>query len=204
MCHNATTDRQTVNLSPPDLPLETDRLVLRDYIAEDWQICHRYARSETFYRFLPIDPPTVESVKSFVQRAIEQQRQQPRTIYTLVAVLKESGASIGDARISISDGANRAGDLGYGFDPAYQARGFATEAVGRLVALGFEHFGLHRIFATCDPENAGSARVLEKLGMRREGHLRKHTLIRGEWRDSFVYAILEDEFATNRTTGCRT
>lgn len=162
-----------MNFEPPDLPLETERLVLRDYVAMDWATVHRYARSEIFYRFLPIDPPTPEGTKSYVHRALEQQRQQPRTAYTLVAVLRKSGSAIGDARLSISDAANRAGDLGYGFDPMYWSQGFTTEAVGRLIALGFQHFQLHRIFATCDPENIGSARVLEKLGMRRAGRRKR-------------------------------
>jgi RimJ/RimL family protein N-acetyltransferase len=52
--------------------------------------------------------------------------------------------------------------------------------------------GLHRIFATCDPENVASARVLEKVGMQREGLMRQQMLVQERWRDSYLYAILED------------
>ena len=55
--------------------------------------------------------------------------------------------------------------------------GYATEAAGALLRFGFDQAGLHRITATCDPENVGSARILEKIGMR---HLRHHYLIHGE------------------------
>ena len=53
---------------------------------------------------------------------------------------------------------------------------------------------LHRIWATCDVDNRASARILEKVGMRREGHLRHSVRRKGEWRDSYLYAILEPEW----------
>lgn len=52
---------------------------------------------------------------------------------------------------------------------------------------------MHRVTATCDVANPASARVLEKIGMRREGHLRKNSLMKGTWRDSFLYAALEED-----------
>jgi ribosomal-protein-alanine N-acetyltransferase len=84
--------------------------------------------------------------------------------------------------------------LGYGVAPAYWGRGYVTEAARALVAAGFRELRLHRVTATCQPENTGSARVLEKLGMTREGHLRRHVWQRDRWRDSYLYAVLEDEW----------
>ena len=52
---------------------------------------------------------------------------------------------------------------------------------------------MHRIFAYCDVDNIASARVLEKTGMQREGLVRHDVLMRGQWRDSYLYAILEDD-----------
>ncbi len=63
-----------------------------------------------------------------------------------------------------------------------------------LLAFGFGDIALHRIFSRCDPENVASARVLEKIGMQQEGRLRQHERVRGKWRDSYVYAILEEEW----------
>jgi RimJ/RimL family protein N-acetyltransferase len=65
-----------------------------------------------------------------------------------------------------------------------------TEAARAVLEFGFADLGVRRIWATCRPENVGSCRVLEKIGMIREGHLREHVLIRGEWRDSLLYASL--------------
>jgi RimJ/RimL family protein N-acetyltransferase len=62
------------------------------------------------------------------------------------------------------------------------------------VGFGFETLALHRISATCDVDNVASARVLEKLGMKREGHIRHTARRKGEWRDSYLYAILEPEW----------
>ncbi len=69
-----------------------------------------------------------------------------------------------------------------------------TEAASSLVEFGFTRPGLHRIWATCGIDNVGSMRVLEKLGMHREVHLREHLWLRGKWRDSCLYAILEREW----------
>ncbi len=90
----------------------------------------------------------------------------------------------------------REGDIGYVLDQRFWGQGYGMEAAGRLLRFGFGELGLHRIFAICDPRNVGSIRVLEKIGMQREGRLREHMLVRGEWCDSLVYAILEGEWET--------
>ena len=94
----------------------------------------------------------------------------------------------------VSDPPNRGAWIGYCFNRRYWGRGYATEAARAVVDFGFASLGLHRIFATCAPENTASARVLEKLGMRREGHMARHKWVRGRGRDSCLYAVLEDEW----------
>ena len=76
-----------------------------------------------------------------------------------------------------------------------KGQGYATEAARALVSFGFGTLRLHRVFATCDVRNVASARVLEKVGMRREGHCRGDKWVRGQWRDSYIYAMLEDEWS---------
>ncbi len=182
-------------LTAPALPLETERLVLRDYQAADWKAVHGYARGEDFYRFLPIEPPTAESTRAFVEGVLEQQRRRPRLTYSLLAMLRAERRPIGDVSLRLGTGPSRTADIGYAFDPAIRGQGYAIEAVSRVVALGFEHFGLHRVSAVCDPDNAGSIRVLERLGMRREGVLRENLLIRGKRHDSLLYAMLASDFS---------
>jgi len=83
--------------------------------------------------------------------------------------------------------------LGYCYDRAAWGRGYATEAASEILDFGFDVLLLHRVWAGCDPENVASARVLEKLGMRLEGHLRESERIRGAYRDTLVYAVIESD-----------
>ena len=70
----------------------------------------------------------------------------------------------------------------------------AYEALNKLLDFGFNDMRLHRIEAGCAVENIASSKVLEKVGMTKEGMKRKKLPIRGEWKDNYFYAILEEDF----------
>jgi [ribosomal protein S5]-alanine N-acetyltransferase len=84
-------------------------------------------------------------------------------------------------------------ELGYIFHRDVWSQGYATEAAGLLLLFGFNRLRLRRIAATCHPDNIASARVLEKIGMQREARLRSHLFVRGAWRDSLLYAAVEED-----------
>ena len=63
-----------------------------------------------------------------------------------------------------------------------------------MLRLAFDELGLHRVIGRTEARNVGSARVLEKLGMRREARLVENEWVRGEWQSEFVYAILDREW----------
>lgn len=86
------------------------------------------------------------------------------------------------------------GEIWYLVKPDYWGRGIAAEAARELVRIGFTELKLHRMFATCLPQNPASSRVLEKIGMRKEGYQVKSLKIHGVWHDCFLYAILRDEW----------
>lgn len=67
-----------------------------------------------------------------------------------------------------------------------------------MLEFGFRKLGLYRIYATCRPENIGSANVMQKVGMKYERHLRGHMKHKGEWHNSFQYSILEHEYTGGR------
>ena len=77
--------------------------------------------------------------------------------------------------------------------PKYWGKGYATEVAKGLIKVGFEEFKLHRVEAGVATDNVPSIRVLEKCGMIREGLRRKILPIRGEWKDNYHYAIIEDD-----------
>ncbi|MGZ3684350.1 MAG: GNAT family N-acetyltransferase, partial [Bdellovibrionota bacterium] len=111
-----------------------------------------------------------------------------------LAVSLKGGRHIGGVRLGIQSQANRIADIGYALRHDHWGSGYGTELARAILEFGFRNCGLHRIWATADPENRASWRVLEKCGMKREGLLRENLLVRGSWRDSILYSILEGEF----------
>ena len=112
--------------------------------------------------------------------------------------LKESGKVIGNICCGNRDFAAR--EVGYIVNKHYQRQGYAAEALSAVIAQAFRE-GAHRVYAECDPRNVPSWKLLEKVGMQREAHLRQNIWFRRNeygrpvWKDTLVYAILENETA---------
>ena len=105
---------------------------------------------------------------------------------------------IGELMLLFKSAGSRQGELGWSIHPDVQGRGLAPEGAAELLRLGFDELGLHRIVAEADSRNAGSIRVMEKLGMRREALFVEAELFKGEWAGDVIYAILEDEWRAGR------
>ena len=181
--------------------LETPRLVLRELGDDDATAVQMYAADAEVVRHLDWGPNAPEDTAAFLAMAQAARDAVPRTAYHLAIVLRAGGQLIGGCRIEIRSAATGSGDLGYVLDRRHWGQGYATEAMHVLVAFGFGRLALHRIWATCDVDNLASARVLEKLGMQREGQLRQTVRRRGEWRDSHLYTILQPDWRGKRPGG---
>jgi RimJ/RimL family protein N-acetyltransferase len=175
--------------------LDTPRLVLRELRDEDAPAVHAYASDPEVVRYLDWGPNTAQDTAQFLDTARAARHPVPRTLYHLAIVHRPTGHLIGGCRIEIRSAARESGDLGYVLDRQAWGHGFATEATRALLAFGFRRLALHRIWATCDVRNAASMRVLEKIGMQREGRLRHDVRRKGDWQDSYLYAILEPDWA---------
>lgn len=173
-----------------------DWLILREFVTSDWRAVHEYASNPDVVQYLDWGPNEEHESRTFVQRAIGYERDRPRRDFELAVILKESDRLVGACGLHVSEPEHRQGWIGYCLHPDVWSRGYATEAARALVTIGFRELRLHRVFATCDPRNVASARVLEKIGMRREAHLREHKWMKNRWRDSLVYAALENEWGT--------
>jgi RimJ/RimL family protein N-acetyltransferase len=173
--------------------VSTRRLLLRDLKEADLQAVHQYASDPEVVRYMSWGPNTEDETRDFIQRALAGQNEQPRRNYTLAIVVRNEDKLIGGCSINVSNPDNREGWIGYCLNRRFWGKGYATEAAKALVDFGFDKLSLHRIFATCDPANVASAHVLEKVGMKSEGRIREHIWINGRWRDSLMYAILEQE-----------
>ncbi len=176
------------------MELFTDRLILRDFVYEDWPAVLAYQRDPRYLRYYEWTDRTPDDVQRFVQMFLEQQQAQPRLKYQLAMTLKSTGQLIGDVGIRRESAEAREADIGYELAPDYWGHGYATEAASAIVQFGFANLGVHRVWAWCIAENAASARVLEKLGMRQEGRLREKEYFKGRWWDTLVYAILKEEW----------
>jgi len=110
----------------------------------------------------------------------------------LAITLKETGQLIGGC--SLHKNKDEGASIGYTLNRQFWGKGYTTELARALLTFGFTQLNLHRIFALCDEENRTSAHVLEKIGMRREGHLIQDIRLKGQWRNSYLYAILEPEW----------
>jgi RimJ/RimL family protein N-acetyltransferase len=90
---------------------------------------------------------------------------------------------------------HRQGEIGFVFHPDHHGRGYATEAAAALLALAFDALRVHRVIGRLEARNAASARVLERLGMRKEAELVENEYVKGEWQSEVVYALLDREWA---------
>lgn len=84
--------------------------------------------------------------------------------------------------------------MGYALDEAYSGQGITTIAAKKVIKIAFNELGFHRVEAGAQPTNVGSVRVLEKAGMIREGLNRSNIRVKGEWKDHYLYAIVNENF----------
>jgi ribosomal-protein-alanine N-acetyltransferase len=176
-------------------PIQTARLLLREFVPGDFEDVHALTRDPEVARHSSWGPLSEEETKAWLAQTLEAAQTQARTVFEVAVTLRENPAHvIGTAHLSIRDRASREGVLGYSFHRGFWGQGYATEAASALLRLAFTRLDLHRVCATASPENTGSHRVLEKIGMQREGTLRQNVWLRDHWRDSVLYAMVEADW----------
>lgn len=169
--------------------LITERLLLREFTANDWHAIFAYQSDPRYLRYSPWTQRQREDVVWLVQECIRWQHAQPRGKFQLAIVLQTPHLLIGTCGIRMATAHAHVAELGYELHPDYWGQGYATEAARSLLTFGFEPLGLQRVWAHCVAENTASIRVLERLGMHYKQRLRKHTLMKNRWWDMLVYAI---------------
>jgi RimJ/RimL family protein N-acetyltransferase len=180
-------------------PIVTPRLCLREFRATDEADIHAYASDPEVARFMSWGPNTPPETRAVLDSWLAEQRHWPRSSVTLAIELTAERRLIGGIRLDERDALHRTADFGYTLTRAYWGRGLATEAARALLDTDFRSLGLHRAWETCDTRNIASRRVLEKLGLRPEAEFRRDTIRRGAWADSYLYAILAEEWPIARS-----
>jgi RimJ/RimL family protein N-acetyltransferase len=178
----------------PDI-IETTRLRMRPFRLQDIDAVLAYATDPEWARYLPVPQPyTAADAERFVAGQVLLDRQCHPSW-----AIEHAGAVRGGINIRF-DFDNRVGELGYSIARSYWGKGLTTEAARAVLDLAFSaHNTLNRICARADTRNAGSLRVMEKLGMTREGVLRQNRVVRGEFADEMWCGILRREWESNRS-----
>ena len=174
--------------------LETERLILRPIEETDVPALFPLINDADVARNLmkvPHPYPEEEYVP-FIRKVREAM--QRREQFDMAIVLKETGLPVGSCAIEDISWEHMRGEIGYWLGQKYWGQGYMTEAVRRMAQFAFEELGFQRLHAYCFTWNAGSIRVLEKTGFRREGHIRRAVKKGDEFIDVFLYGLLRQEF----------
>ena len=182
----------------PFTTIETTRLRLRHFTDDDSSLFMAYRNDPEVARYQSWEGITASEARAFIQDMKETQPWMPGEWFQIAIELKETGLLVGDCALKIEEDDERQAELGYTLARAYQGRGVASEAVSRVLEYAFVSLGLHRVIAITDVENAASVALLERLGLRREGHFRQNVWFKGKWGDEYLYAMLREEWLKSR------
>jgi RimJ/RimL family protein N-acetyltransferase len=175
--------------------LTTEGLIIRPFLPGDYRDLYEYLSLPETYRFEPGKPITLKEAK-------DECRRRAKGNMFWAAVLKDGPQKlIGHVSFyQMEPKLFLTWEIGYIFNPAFQNKGYASEAAQAVIKYAFKELGAHRVVGHCNPENTPSWKVLEKCGMKREGLQRKNFLIRNDekgnpvWLDSYEYAILDEDY----------
>lgn len=177
--------------------LETQRLKLRPFQKSDLAPFVAYRSDPEVARYQGWDAPyPVEKAAAFIEKMAQSGPETNGDWFQFAIELKQTGVMIGDCGFHTLAEDKRQAEIGFSIAQSYQGFGYATEAVKRVLVYLFADLTLHRVQAICDVENTASARLLERVGMRREAHFVDNIWFKGAWGSEYVYALLQYEWLT--------
>jgi len=179
------------------LPIGTERLLLRPHRTDDLDDLVAFHSDREVVRYVPWPVRDREATEETLQVKLTQTELLAHGQWLVLAVeLRSTGTVIGEVLLKwASEGQ---GEIGFALGREHQGLGYAAEAATAMLRLGFDDLGFHRITAVCIEDNAASARLLTRLGMRQEAHLVDNVFFKGAWATQLVFAMLEDEWRAAR------
>lgn len=173
--------------------IETERLILRKLTIEDAADMFEYASEPLVSQFVPWEVhKSIEDSREFLRFILNGYEKNNKLTWAIE--LKSEQKMIGTMDfVKWTDKHYRA-EIAYVLSHHYWGKGFTHEAARALTEFGFDKMGLNKVEASIVPDNFQSQRVLEKLGMTREGVARQHFLMKGELIDLAAYSVLKAEF----------
>jgi RimJ/RimL family protein N-acetyltransferase len=187
-------------------PLVTPRLLLRTMTSADVDEVHAYQSREDVCRYLLFEPRSREQVAEKVDQHARAVRLAADGDYLQLALeLRDNqeapGRLIGDSYFTIASTEHSRGEIGWTMHPEFTGRGYASEAARAVLGLAFDTLGLHRVFAELDPRNDASIALCRRLGMREEAYFVQDMMFKGDWADTGLYAILDEEWQRRPDAG---
>jgi ribosomal-protein-alanine N-acetyltransferase len=181
----------------PVMRIEGARITLRPPAGEDWESWAQL-RAESRDFLTPWEPqwaPDTLTHASYLRRVRRLGLDwQTGEGYSFHVIDKRLNAIVGGIGITqIKRGISQSGVLGYWVGKRYQRQGYTLEAARLMIEFGFGKLGLHRIEATCVPDNLASVGLLEKVGFEREGYAKQYLRIAGEWADHYLYGMVDSD-----------
>lgn len=176
------------------IPLETERLIIRRMSETDLDDFLAYQTHPDVMRYQPYEPATRESAARFLAQQAVAEPDDAGGHLAFAVHHRRDDKMIGEVILDVLPKPQSRGGVGWSFHLDYHGQGYASEAARALLRYGFSFLGLHRLTTFCDTRNAASYRLMERLGMRREGHSRQSMLLRGVWQDEYHYALLREEW----------
>lgn len=179
----------------PDVPIVTERLLLRPFTFDDLDDVWAYQRLPEVGRHMLWSARDREESRVALERMVDEVVLAKDGDYLTLAVTVAGGSTvIGHVELGLVSVEHQQGEIGYVFHPDHQRKGFATEATRAMLRLGFHDVGMHRIIGRCSARNTASARLMARLGMRQEAHFVECRKVDGEWREELVFAMLRREW----------
>ncbi len=186
-------------MSQIEVVYETPRLLIRRFLASDLQDAFEILSEPEVAKYEFWDAFTFEETRDDLEI---QSAVLPGTfeVWNEFAVVlkpgeKSSGKVIGNISFRINDAVQRQAEIGFHFNVAFHGLGYGQESVTGLIEYLWK-LGAYRIWAVSDIRNKASWKLMERLGMRREGHMVHNCFVKGEWCDEYHYALLEPEWRT--------
>ena len=180
--------------------ITTERLALRNLEANDGPRVFSYHRHPEVARFQSWGTESVDVVQTYIRSLAAVEPGTPGKWYQVGIYLLDGGKLIGDCGFRVPEAKSAQAEVGMTLAPEFQGKGYATEALRALLDYLFMTLKKHRVFGSVDPRNVSSIRLLERVGMRKEGHMVKSLWFRGEWVDDVIYAMLEEEWTAKRVS----
>ncbi|NID15474.1 GNAT family N-acetyltransferase [Luteibacter yeojuensis] len=174
--------------------IATPRLRLDRLAADDAPVLYAYRGDDAVARFQGWKPGELAEVEAFIAKQSGQAFAAPDSWFQLAIRERASGELVGDLGIHFPARHVDAIEFGVTLMPARQGRGYAREALGAVLDLAFGAWGYRRAVGSVDPRNVASMALLRSLGFRQEAHHVESCLVRGEWTDDVVFALLAREW----------